>query len=32
MDRARLDSSEAVSFPAKLAIDGGKQPMVEIDE
>jgi len=32
MDRARADSGEAVSWPAKLAIDGGKWPMVEIEE
>ena len=32
MDRARADSSEFVSWPAKLAIDGGKQPMLEIDK
>lgn len=31
MDRARLDSSEAVSFAGKLAIDGGAQPMVELE-
>jgi hypothetical protein len=32
MDRARADADDDVRFKGKLAIDGGKQPMVEIDE
>ena len=31
MDRARTGSSAAVAFHGKLAIDGGKQPMVELE-
>lgn len=32
MDAVMRERPEVTGFPAKLAIDGGKQPMVEIDE
>jgi hypothetical protein len=32
MDGVMRERPDVTGFPAKLAIDGGKQPMVEIDE